>query len=787
MASGSTWDRVEQVFDQALRQKPEQRVAWVQETCAADPKVRDEVLRLLRAHEQQGEFLQAPLLDFTGQAFGSYIATEEVGRGGMSVVYRGRRADGDFEKEVAIKVVLVQTTQDLRRSETQILAGLEHPNIARLLDAGRTELGFRYLLMEFIEGRPLTEYAASLGEAARLKLFLDVCDAVRYAHRNLVVHRDLKPDNILVTPDGQVKLLDFGIAKILDPEAGGEQTQGVRAFSPNYASPEQLLGQPVTTSTDVYSLGVLLCELLTGKPPRQIEGLTLEKLIDEARRNLREIPLSGDPGSIARKALQAEPSARYESAGALARDVERYLRGLPIEAREPTWAYRAGKFIGRHRYSVSAATLAAAGLVAALAFAVWQAQRAELRFNQVRTLARTVMFELHDEVRDLPGSLAARKVIVDESLKYLDALSADASASPELRLDLARGYLRLAEIEGKDVGGASLGRSKEALAHSLRAVEISRQLLTDVPRDPVAKQTLVDSLDYATTAYTLRGALDAALPLGQEAVRLAEELVKDYPRSENNLARLATVTKQLADVYAKGDERERALPLLRRNLELRKSLFDLAPENQRRQQRLAEAHQWLATELWWSKDFVQCEVHAREALRLDELRFARDRRSARANVASDALQMGMLTLRGKRHGEAVGYLQRTLELRQEIAREDPRSAVAALRVAAALNRIGLAYREWGRYPEAIRYGSQAVAAAKAVREADPKSAPASRETIFALSDLALTYQKASRMPQACALARETLAVGRLVPVNSSIKSPLEKMRGLAESCAAVRP
>lgn len=786
MASGNTWDRIEQIFDNALRQPPDARAAWVRQSCADDPKVCEEVLRLLRAHAQQGEFLQAPLLDFTGQAFGPYIATEEVGRGGMSVVYRGRRADGDFDKEVAIKVVLVQTTQDLRQSETQILASLEHPRIARLLDAGRTDLGFRYLLMEFVEGRPITGFAATLGERARLRLFLDVCDAVRYAHQSLVVHRDLKPDNILVNAEGQVKLLDFGIAKILDPEAGTDQTQGVRAFSPNYASPEQLLGQPVTTATDVYSLGVLLCELMAGRPPRQLEGLTIDKVVDEARRGLREVPLKGDLGSIARKALQAEPSARYDSAGALARDVERYLRGLPIEAREPTWAYRAGKFIARHRYPVSAASLAAASLVAALAFAIWQAQRAELRFNQVRELARAVMFELHDEVRDLPGSLAARKVIVDESMKYLDALAADPSASPDVQLDLARGYLRLADIEGKDFGGASLGRSEEALQHSLRAVEVSRRLVADLPSDPVAKQTLVDSLDYATTAYTLRGGFDAALPLGQESVRLAEELVKANPDSENNLERLATVNKQLADVFAKRGDRSSAKPLFDRNLEIRQKLYDQQPENPRRQQRLAEAHQWLAAELWRSKDFAQSEVHAREALRLDELRYKRSPRTARANVAADALQLGMLALRGKRHEEAIAYMQRTLELRREVLRDEPRSAVAALRVAAALNRISIAYREWGRYPEAIRYGSEALEAARATRKADPRNVTAGREVVFALADLALTYEKAGKRPNACTLANETVALGRAMPVNEQIKPSLEKMARLAEGCATAR-
>ncbi|MBL8292643.1 MAG: serine/threonine protein kinase [Bryobacterales bacterium] len=783
MESGTTWDRVERAFEEALRLPAAEREDWVRGSCATDPKVRDEVLQLLRARQNQGEFLQAPMLDFTGQSFGPYTAVEEIGRGGMSIVYRGRRTEGDFEKQVAIKVVLLQSSQDVRKSETQILAGLEHPQIARLLDAGRTALGFRYLLMEHVQGRPITEYCTALNERDRLKLFLDVCEAVQYAHRSLVVHRDLKPENILVTAAGEVKLLDFGIAKILDPEAGAEQTHGVRAFSPNYASPEQLLGQPVTTSTDIYSLGVLLCELLGGQPPRRLDGLTLEQVVDEARRAVRDIPLRGDLAAIARKALDAEPANRYESAGAFARDVERYLGGLPIEAREPTWTYRTGKFISRHRYSVAAATLAALSLVAALAYALWQASRAEFRFNQVRELARAVMFDLHDEVRDLPGSLSARKAIVDRSITYLDTLATDTSASADVQLDLARGYLRLADLEGKDYGGASLGRSQDALEHALRAVEIARRVVASHPRDRVARQTLVDALDYATAAYNLRADSAQALPLGQEAVRLAETLVNERPDSAEDLERLAVVTKQLADAHSKSPAREKGIPFFSRNLELRQKLHDANPGDPSRQQRLAESHQWLASELWWSKDYGRSEIHARESLRLNELRYLKDPRAARSSVAADALLMAMLALRGKRHQEAVAYLNRTLHLRREISAEDPKNAVAVLRVAAALNRLGLAYREWGRYPEAIRYGREALTIARRVYEADRKHFGASREIVYSLADLAITYQAAGEMPNACQLARETVTLSKQIPVSPQVKPSFDKMSALAEACA----
>jgi len=771
--SDGTWVRMERVFEDALRLPAADRETWVKESCAADPAVRDEVLAMLGAQEKLGEFLAAPLLDFSGQRFGPYVAAEEVGRGGMSVVYRGHRAAGDFAKEVAIKVVLLQSAAGMGQGETQILAGLEHPHIARLLDAGTTELGFRYLVMEFVQGQPLTAYCAGKSEAAKLKLFLDVCGAVQYAHRALVVHRDLKPDNILVTADGVVKLLDFGIAKMLNPMAGAEQTRGLRAFSPNYASPEQLLGQPVTTSTDVYSLGVLLCELIAGRPPRAVDGLTLEGLVDAARQAVETVPLRGELGAITLKALQGDPAARYESAGALARDVDRYRQGMPVEAQAPTWRYRARKFVGRHRVAVGLGSSAVVGLLLSSAVAFWQARRAEMRFNQVRELAGAVMFDLHDEVRKLPGSLAARKVIVDRSVKYLDTLAADTSASGEVKLDLVRGYLRLAEIEGKDLAGASLGRSGEALTHAVRAVEIARQV---AERDPAAKLVLLDALESAAAAYLLRGDAPSAIPFGEEAMRLAEVLAESD--------RLATVTKQLADIYSKSPQREKALGLFRQSLELRTKLAAETPNDLRRQQRLGEAHLWLATELWWRKEYAESEQHARECLRLDEARYLVEPRLARANLASSALQVAMLSLRGKRFEEAIPLLEKVLALRREVAREDPKSATSALRVVAALDRLGLAYREWGRYPEAIRYGGEALTEARRVRNVDPANAAAEWELVFAMGDLALTYEKAQQKPRACQLAGEAVAFGKGKPLQARLVPTMEKMNRLLGECGS---
>lgn len=782
MSADQDWTQVQSLFEQALSQPPAERTAWARRNLGDQPAVLTQVLELLRAREEVGEFLEGPALNFIGQTFGHYRATREIGRGGMSVVLEGERSDGDFTQRVAIKVILLQASGEMRQSETQILAALEHPNIARLLDAGTTPLGFRYIVMELVEGTPITSYCAELPESTRLKLFLDVCDAVQYAHRSLVVHRDIKPENILVNPSGQAKLLDFGIAKMLDPEAGAEQTQGIRAFSPNYASPEQLLGLPATTATDIFSLGVLLCEIQSGKTPRVLTGMNLEQIVDAARSRISEIPVAGDLGVIIRKALDPDPAQRYESVGAMARDVNRYLSGMPIEAREPTWTYRTGKFIARHRWGVLAASLAVVSLIGALAFAIVQARMAETRFNQVRSLARSVMFELHDQVSDLPGSLKARKFIVDRSLEYLDALAADTTSSTAVQQDLAKGYLRLADIEGRDIAGSSLGRSTDASRHVARSLEIARRLIKTAPRDVETRRILVDALEHSTTAHSLHSDFAKAVETGSEGVQVAESLVKDNPKDLDDAERLALISKQLADAFSRGAQREKALAYFERSLTMRQQIYNAEPANPARQQRLAEANQWISSEYWWRKDYARAEEHARKALALDEQRYKIQPRKARGNVASDSLQMAMINIQARRYEDALPYATRAYTLRKEMLDEDPNNAVAAMRTAAALNRMGIINREWGHFPDAVRQGRESLAMIRRLYQADPKNNSVSRELIFALSDLALTHEKAGQKPPACQLAREAISLKTAIPSSTQLKVPYEKMDKLAANC-----
>ena len=396
------WTRVQELFDAAVERPRGDRRGWLEQACGDDPGLCEEVLSLLteEATDRLGPILAGaaevalagrdglePGSDRIGETIGRWRLEREIGRGGMGVVYQASRDDGEFSHRVAIKIVRdrLSDPESLRRfrTEREILARLNHPNIARLLDGGTTRDGAPYVVMEQVEGVPLDRYCRdrALEVDDRLRLFATLCDAVHEAHRNLIVHRDLKPSNVLVTGDGTPKLLDFGIARLLASSDGqGEELTrtGSRVLTPRYASPEQVRGEPVQTASDVYSLGVMLYELLTGRSPYDADDDgpgSLERAICESdpeppstaavkggvpagrSRPIARRTLAGDLDNIVLMALRKEPVRRYASAAELAEDVRRYLDGMPVIARPSTWSYRTTRFVGRHRVAVTAAVL----------------------------------------------------------------------------------------------------------------------------------------------------------------------------------------------------------------------------------------------------------------------------------------------------------------------------------------------------------------------------------------------------------------------------------------------
>jgi eukaryotic-like serine/threonine-protein kinase len=396
--SSEKWNRINELFYAALDLPPEERNTFLKESCGSDSSLQEEVESLLAAYSDSADFIQTPAIknahDFlhhqeirleTGAGIGAYKIVREIGRGGMGAVYLGVRADDRFQKSVAIKIIKrgMDTDDVLRhfRNEQQILGNLDHPNIARLIDAGSTESGLPYFIMEFVEGEPIDQYCnhQSLSISERLKMFEQVCGAISYAHRNLVVHRDIKPSNILVTSDGVPKLLDFGIAKILLTDSGEKSTAtGIQFMTPEYASPEQAQGHQVTTLTDVYSLGVLLYELLTGQFPYPLKNRSALEILRTITETQPQLPsaiiddskqrrrLRGDLDNIVLMTLRKEPPRRYQSVDQLSEDIRRHLQGLPIAAHKDTITYRASRFILRNRVAVA---IVVAALVTLAAFA----------------------------------------------------------------------------------------------------------------------------------------------------------------------------------------------------------------------------------------------------------------------------------------------------------------------------------------------------------------------------------------------------------------------------------
>jgi serine/threonine protein kinase len=528
------WEKIKGLLGTVLEVTPEKRTSYLDQSCANDePLRRDVEVFLQREREAGSRFLSPEGLEqaattlfsnepspWIGRRVGAYQIVEQIGAGGMGEVYRAFRADDQYRQEVALKVI--RSGQDSGsvisrfKNERQILASLDHPNIARLLDGGTISEGLPYLVMELIQGQPIVEYcdARGLSVSERLELFLQVCSAVQYAHQHLIIHRDIKPGNILVPGDGSPKLLDFGIAKIVDAQNEVDGFQSTltmfRVLTPQYASPEQIKGEPITTASDVYSLGVVLYELLTGRSPNgESKGTSQDairalceseavrpSLAVRAVKSVRSSTgattaseyraqavsteklakqLRGDLDNIILMALRKEPQRRYASVEQFAADIRRNLANLPVVARKDTARYRASKFFVRHKAGVAAATVVVFVLVAGIVVTMREARVAQRRFDDVRALANSLIFDVHDSIKDLPGSTPARKIIVDRALQYLNVLAHESAGDRGLQRELASAYERVGSVQG-DYLENNLGDAEGTLASYRKALALRQQI-----------------------------------------------------------------------------------------------------------------------------------------------------------------------------------------------------------------------------------------------------------------------------------------------------------------------
>lgn len=562
--------RMQAIFHEALELPEDQRAALIEARCHDDPELAAEVRLLIEAsreEEQQSEAsrtgsctgsgINAGTADDSSAAkrlVGPYRLDRLIGRGGMGAVYLAHRADGQFEQRVAIKLIDLPLATDLFRErfrqERQILAGLQHPYIARMLDGGITTDGDLYLAMEYVDGVPIHRFCdgRNLTLQHRLALFLRVCEAVQYAHQNLVVHRDLKPDNIFVVDDGTPRLLDFGTAKLLSPSLanpGSEMTrEGYQSFTPQYASPEQVLGNPITTASDTYSLGVLLYLLVTGSLPYELKELTTAELLrviceEPPRKPAHGVGPDGklstartlDPDleAIVMKALRKEPLQRYTTAEQLGVDVQAWLDHRPVAARRGTFRYRASKFIVRHRVGIAAAALLAASLVAGIAGILWQSReanlerrKAEARSSDLRQLSNSLLSELDEAIKQLPGSTGVQKLLVTRVLEHLDRMAADAQGDRLTQIDLVDAYTRLANIQGNPYE-QNLGDPAGALSSIGKAISLADPLVRLNPKDREALRALA-------TAQADRGEVLSEAGNPQNAAAAMQASVETYDR-----------------------------------------------------------------------------------------------------------------------------------------------------------------------------------------------------------------------------------------------------------------
>jgi eukaryotic-like serine/threonine-protein kinase len=775
------WHKIKSVLATALELDEADRRLYLDSACAGQTSMRSEVESLLKCHEEDDAFLEQPAAVeaadliastpgvWTGRRFGQYELLEQIGEGGMGAVYRAVRADGLYDKQVAIKLMRSGLSTDFFvvrfKNERQILAGLEHPNIARLLDGGFTEEGLPYVVLEFIAGTPIDEYCARHGLSIvdRLKLFRTVCSAVQYAHQNLVVHRDLKPGNILVTEDGVPKLLDFGIAKILDPErerTARDQTLTVmRIMTPDFASPEQVRGNPVTTASDVYSLGVILYLLLTGRSPYHVPSTAPHEMIKAIcdtdpekpstavtrlekdsshvgypgtvgeqkgpaakREKLRRV-LSGDLDNVVLKALRKEPERRYATVEQFSEDVRRHLEHLPVIARRDTPTYRTAKFILRHKVAVAAAAAVALTLIAGLLITVREERIAERRFNELRTLANSLIFDVHDSIKDLPGSTPARKLIVDRALQYLNGLSQESREDVSLQRELATAYERVGLVQGHYLQN-SLGDTQGSLISYQKALQLRRKIDAKSSKleDHLAlaqAYRLVANQQWALGDYSRAGETIAA------AVAISERLNGAHSRDLKILKEIGSdyeVSAQIQSVsYAGGGgDSAKVNDGFRKAVATDETVLAISPDD-------PEAQHAYATDLNHLAGILGAEDNSLAALECYKKELTIDQklreRSPEARYARGvAVAYSYIGLTYDRLGDfpsALDNLARGLEISQELVRADPKNTLFQKGLAIAYANTAQEMSKVGRHAQTFGYIEKSEHIMRDLAAADP--------------------------------------------------------------------
>ena len=839
----SDWQRVQQLFLTAVALPVQEQGRFVKESCAGDHELDAELRSLLAAdtdngaaiesaiHEEASELLDSQVP--AGSRFGSYVVVREIGRGGMGSVYLALRSDDEYQQEVALKIVKrgMDTTEVLKRFryERQILANLEHPYIARLFDGGSTAGGVPFFVMEYIDGKPVDAFCREnlRDYRSRCELFLRILEAVAYAHRRLVVHRDLKPANILVTAEGTPKLLDFGVAKLLngDTRQVGTRTFSQRPFTPAYASPEQVRGLQITTATDIYSLGTILYELLIGSPAQRIEVQTPEEIERVVCRSqikrgaLHTHGLHWDLDNIVAMATRKEPERRYHSAQEFAEDIRRHLEGRPVLAAPDSLTYRGRKFIRRNGWQLTAAIIVLFSLLVGLAVSIAQSHRARVaeanadaakviaigqtslakeaamaEFRQrtlanqesilaneqrdraehlraiadertaaILDLANHTLFDIHDSIATLPGSMDARRTLVKTTLNYLENLEKQQGLDDKMRAALCAAYFKVAMMQGNPQGASlqefdlaekslikgelvlmpAYQRSPRNQELMLRYIEI-RSSLADlmyrsgrreeavrVNRDllPVAHKLYQsqscsqfcrtqESTIEQTLTYELMGVdVAASIAYAENAILLTRELLKNHGDDKALNETLGSLMASGAGAYRAFGDLPHADAYYRQSINIRERLLKADPNNALTRRNLMIAYGNYATILGipWSPNLnkpVEAHIYARKCVELARQTVETDVNdaTARHDLGMSLSRLGMIEPDTNEVPQSFADLQEAESLIRPIAGLNSRSSETASQLALILEYEGHRLETLGQPSQAVTKYRESMAA-----------------------------------------------------------------------------
>ena len=835
------WLRINDLFHEALALDGEKRDAYLADACGDDSGLRLEVEKLIAGHARAESSMRtvpvrAAVQQFfhedetppIGQEFGPYRIVRELGRGGMGRVFLGERADQEFHRQVAIKLIKrgMDTDSVIRhfRKEREILASLDHPNIARLLDGGTSRDGLPYLVMEYVEGQPIDQFCDQhkYSVTQRLELFRKVCAAVAYAHQHLVIHRDIKPSNILVTAEGDPKLLDFGIARLLrsDAEATTATMTGLHLMTPEYASPEQILGLPASTLTDVYSLGVVLYGLLTGVSPYEFRNRSPQQIAEAICRLEPRKPstaavqprsgeaqsgqaggamqnnskerigkrLRGDLDNIVLMAMRKEPHRRYQTVEQFSEDIRRHLESLPVQARDDTIRYRLAKFTHRHRAGVTAGLLAAVMLIAGIVTTTFEARRArmqeqlakqaqakaERRFNEVRKLAHSVLFDYHDAIKNLPGSTPVRERLVRDSLQYLDGLASEATGDRTLSRELASAYERVADVQGGTLE-ANLGNTTGAIESGKKALRIRESLLASDPQNMGVQRELAWSYFKIGTLLWETGDMSGAADYLRQTIRLREGLANTEPANVEHQYELSNAYDRMGMLLSEQGDLAGALTWYRRSLAIDTSVSNSEQARESTRRSMSVEYEHIGAALLELADLPGALDNNRRALSI-RAALAKDfplNADYQRVLSVSYYNQGEILARMHRIQAALDSYRHEVTICEKLHRTDPQNEQYRGDLAYGLIRIGDMLLELANYPGALGNYVRSQDLRAADVKADPSNLWKRSSLIEAKAKICKTLAAAHRRGEAqepCSSALSLMQTTTLDPNNAAIRS-----------------